>query len=102
MATTAGRGAGPLGGFRAARRDFGGSGAVTRALDRTASGDVQPSAWLAACVAGEMRSGAGVILGAAAPARAGVGCGGAANGFAARAGESAGVAGSSGVVVLTG
>ena len=41
---------------------FPGGGAATSVLARTASGDFQPSASLAACVAAAIRSGAGVIF----------------------------------------
>ena len=65
MATARARGkrlaCGPL---RTGRREEGGGvGGTTSVLARTASGDVQPSAWLAACVAAEIGSGAAVTLG---------------------------------------
>ena len=55
--------------FRAGRFEAGGG--ATSVLARTASGDVQPSAWLAACVAAAIRSGAGTILTDASAAPAG-------------------------------
>src|SRR5580698_9529354 len=71
MATAVGSGAGPLsfGALRASRFDEG--GAATSVLARTASGDVQPSAALAAWVAAAIRSGAGTILTDASAAAAG-------------------------------
>ena len=60
-----GRGAGPLGeaALRADRRaEGGGLGGTTSVLARTASGEVQPSAWLAAWVAAAIKSGAAVTL----------------------------------------
>ena len=58
-------------------------------LARTASGDVQPRAWLAACVAAAIRSGAGVILADASlpdasPAAAALGCPWTGGAFASR------------------
>src|SRR6185369_3159708 len=58
IATVVGNGAGPF--FGAVLRAFfdpAGGGGATRVLARTASGDVQPSAWLAAWVAAAIRSG---------------------------------------------
>src|SRR5256885_8516364 len=80
----AGKGTGPLraGTLRAPRRDEGGVGGATSVLARTASGDVQPSAWLAAWVAAEMRSGAAVILAGTPPAAVVRGAGVAGGGFA--------------------
>src|SRR3954466_15246547 len=72
MATAAGNGITPLraGGLRPWRAADGAGGA-TSVLARTASGDVQPSAWLAAWVAAGIRSGAGTIFADAAAAGAG-------------------------------
>jgi hypothetical protein len=51
------------GALRAGRREEGdGAGGTTNVLASTASGDVQPSAWLAAWVAAAIKSGAGVTL----------------------------------------
>src|SRR3954468_8969030 len=59
IATPVGSGGGPLS-LAGLRFDAGGD--ATSVLARTASGDFQPSASLAACVAAEIRSGAGTIL----------------------------------------
>ena len=62
IATAVGSGAGPLS-FAVFRAGFfDAAGGATSVLARTASGDVQPSASLAAWVAAAIRSGAGTIL----------------------------------------
>src|SRR5450432_3280713 len=59
IATAVGSGAGPLSLAALRGGRFEGGGGATSVLARTASGDVQPSAALAAWVAAEIRSGAG-------------------------------------------
>src|SRR5580765_1791712 len=95
IATASGRGAGPL--PTGLRAFFPGGGAATSVLARTASGDFQPSASLAAWVAGAIRSGAGVILADLSAAGVGVGAAlaGAAPAAAGAPGAGAGAAAAS-------
>jgi hypothetical protein len=87
MATAAGKACGPL--LFAALRAFP-VGAAKMVLAKTASADFQPSASLAAWVAAAIRSGAGVIL----PAAAAAGCAAAGAAGATGAGPGAGGAAS--------
>ena len=68
IATAVGSGAGPFAPACARPSRPGGGAGATSVLARTASGDFQPSASLAAWVAGAIRSGAGTILAASSAA----------------------------------